>query len=177
MKYLNKFINEKLILNKSTKLYYDVDNIKGYNKEVLYSSRWEFKDDNDEAIQWNDCKHELSTIDKESNTGFIITQFNSLGELRKKNVKDDLLLYDYSESLGDLIEKVVTGNDYGYEVRLYGGHLEIECINSGSSGTYYIYQLNKDAWNNVDEWFRGDESVNSLDFLFIKGAIIPIEMK
>ena len=73
MKYLNKFINEKLILNKSTKLYYDVDNIKGYNKEVLYSSRWEFKDDNDEAIQWNDCKHELSTIDKESNTGFIIT--------------------------------------------------------------------------------------------------------
>ena len=168
----------EFLIDSNTKIEVDVDNLTHNKKpEILYSDRWDFEDDNDMDIQWEDCKVELGSINQDCKTGFLCTKFNSLGKSKsiRGGYDPDNDIYTITDDLDEIIDKVITGNDYGYEVRLVGGHLELECINSGSSATYYIYQLEAKAWDNIELWWQGDETVDNLKFLYNDKAIIPIK--
>ena len=84
--------------------------------------------------------------------------------------------HDYSDDLDNIKGRIITGHDLGYEVRISHGHIEIDCINSGSRATYYIYSLNDKSYEDIESWFDGDLENDKLDFLYQQGNIIPIEL-
>ena len=171
MKQIESFISEKLHLNKETKASFDVDDLTN-DDIILYSDR-ECDDEDMQDMQWDYCQNILNEINKhKDNDGFICTKFKSLG--KSKNIEEDIISVE--DDLDDIVSKIIDGKDQGYEVRLVGGHLELECINSGSSGTYYIYKLAPLAMGHMQDWWDGDEDQKSLAFLYAEGSIIPIEI-
>jgi len=174
MKTLKSIIHEKLIINKHIKpTQLDVDDLTGKKPEKLYSDRWDFDDDGDMDAQWEVCQNELNEINNhKGNCGFICTKFKSLGQSKK--IEEDIVLVE--DDLDNIVSQIIDGKDYGYEVRLVGGHLELECINSGSSGTYYIYKLSPLAMGHMQDWWDGDEDQKSLAFLYAEESIVPIEL-
>jgi hypothetical protein len=72
--------------------------------------------------------------------------------------------------------EIITGKDLGYEARMVNGHIEIDCINSGSRATYYIYAIKEDVIDEIDDWLDGDAEYDMWEFLVKKENIIPIEI-
>ena len=169
---LNYYIQEKLVFNKHTKeKNYDVDSLNNENR-VLVSDRWDPKT-HDMEEEWDYVRDTVEYIDKKLFcSGYLITKFDPLSKLDAKSLENKI--YDIDEYLDRCINNVISGHDLGYEIRLVGGHMEIDCINSGSCGTYYIYGVEQTAWNHLSAWWKGDTDVNSLSFLYSEGAIIPI---
>lgn len=169
-------IIEGLKIGSKTKIGgYNPDELNGDHIKIYDSDDGE--DENDKDAFWEDFESWMDNIEKNYD-GFIFCKFKSLSQ--SKNLDNDI--FEYSTNLSDVIkDKIITGNDYGYEVRLVQGHIEIDCINSGSRGDYYIYALSEEIYDNVKMWFEGDldddDEIKDLSFLLEKGNIIPIEDK
>ncbi len=165
MKNINNFILEKLNLSK-TKNIVDLDDLNG-DKIVLYDSTADFEEEDDESYMWDDCNEELSRINNEY-SGFIAFKFNSI--MKSKEIADkkhqDVEPYEVQEVLTDITERIMDGKDAGYAVRLVGGHMEIDCINSGNRSTYYIYALTSEGYDRVSSYWEGDEEEPNIDFLY-----------
>lgn len=168
MKRINLYIVEKLKkINKSSSFKYNPDELNNDNI-ILYS------DDGDEDEKdsiWSKCKHTLDEIN-DVYDGFIAFKNKPISET---DLTDDYALKNLSEDLDDLINECITGNDAGYEVRLKGGHLEIDCINSGSRTTYYIYALNNNNYDLVSDWYQGEDEPKDLTFLLDEDVIEEIK--
>ena len=85
---------------------------------------------------------------------------------------------EYDISLQTFIESdIITGDDLGYEVRLKDGHIEIDAINSGSRGTYYIYACSDTVFEYIKDLYEDDEGEPEelYKLLFTEGEILPIE--
>ena len=165
MKQINNFIQEKLKVNSKSKINeYDPDFLNNFT-EVIYS------EDDEDTDYWNYCESELKRINK-NYSGFVVTRWNSISQIKDFD-KD---VNDYSDDLEEIKDRIITGKDLGYEVRVSHGHLEFDCINSGSRGTYYVYALKDTAYADIEAWFDGeeDENGNPIDIkkiLFTKGNI------
>lgn len=179
MENLSNFITEKLQINSK---------IKSKNDDLDYLTDDDFvlwnSDDNsgDEYIDYiddlyNEIEHKYDY--------FIYTRFDSLSTLfdkyynKNKNINTLIDNIDYNEYFKKITQKIITGRDYGYEIKLVRGHIEIDCINSGSCGTYYIYAITYKGYIDVDDWFTdGCDDEAQKDFLYsiIKENIVPIEL-
>ena len=171
------FMLEKLKINSKSKICgYGVDRLNDI-KTVLYSDiDNEKKDEDDVAVEYNDFIDTIENIDGEY-PGFIVSRYNSLEKIKGKDNKVFIkTVNDYSNNLSEIKDRIITGKDLGYEVRLAYGHLEFDCINSGSRATYYVYALSHEAYSWVELWFEGDEGFQDLNFLYEEGNIIPIEI-
>lgn len=162
-------INEKLSINKDTITAYNPDALNGDN-ELLYSS--ESDDDN-----WEDVKEELNYLE-DKYYGFLVTQFKQLSEITAKQL--ERTLYRNSRQLiEDIIDEIVNGKDLGYEIKLICGHLEIDCLNSGSRATYYVYAFDDDEnYKKMIDWAGNDLSDEDLyKLIFTEGFISEITFK
>lgn len=162
-------INEKLSINKYTITAYNPDALNGDN-ELLYSS--ESDDDN-----WEDVKEELNYLE-DKYYGFLVTQFKQLSEITAKQL--ERTLYRNSRQLiEDIIDEIVNGKDLGYEIKLICGHLEIDCLNSGSRATYYVYAFDNDEnYSKMIDWAGNDLSDEDLyKLIFTEGFISEITFK
>ena len=166
MKIINVYLQEKLIINKDSKKSKFNPDFLNNKQEKLYSDNNEDYPDN-----WEDCQYELDTIDKKYE-GFVVCKFNSLS--KSKNLEKDV--NDYSDTLENITERIITGKDMGYEIHLNNGHLEYHCLNSGSRAIYYIYALSNQGYLLIEQWFDGDDEVQNLDFLFDENNIIEITL-
>lgn len=176
MKQLTDYILEKFKISSKTlsDQRFNPDKLNN-DKQILYNSE-DQDEEGDNDIFLDDFEKEVEQIDKKFDY-YISTRFVSLGN--SKNLEKDLYSYcpGDNNTLYDMIQNIMTGKDLGYEVRLVGGHIEVDCINSGSRGTYYIYALSHEAYDEVSAWFEGgDEEVKSLDFLFKEENILEIEL-
>ena len=182
MKALNTYINEKLVLSKDT--------FKGpeYNPDslsdeyiILYSTEDDENDDEEGYDYFDDFIDQIVEADKNYD-GYVV--FNSsLSDIKNKyeknniqDIKDNDIVNRYVY-LEQAIKKYVNGNDLGNEVRLAYGHIEIDCINSGSRATYYIYAISPDISSDVEEWFEGSEEINLYNILYTEGNIEKIEIR
>ena len=177
MKQLNSFINEKLKINSKSK-------IGGYDPDMLNDELYILYDDTNDSendeVYWEDALDELKQINDKYD-GFVVCRWESLTEIKNKKRHLDQYVNDYSDDLELIQNRIITGRDYGYRIRLVYGHLEFECINSGSSATYYVYALNDKAYEKIEEWFDTPESLDNEDdlnlkFLYEKGNILAIEI-
>ena len=175
MKSINLYISEKLIINKNTKVSFNPDELNG-DEELLYSSS-DYEDEDDDNIAWEDCDNEISSIDRKFDY-FLMTRFNSLSE--SKDLEKDLYAYAPCQENGDLHDLInddVITKSQGLDIRLKGGHIEVDAINSGSRATYYIYALSHEAYDEISAWYEGEEEeVPSLDFLFKPESILEIKL-
>ena len=168
MKELNNYILEKLNkINRSSTFTYNPDDLNNDNI-ILYS---DLGDEDEQDSIWSQCKHKLDEIN-DVYDGFIAFKRKPISET---DLTDDFCLKDLNTDLEDLVNEYITGNDAGYEVRLKGGHLEIDCINSGSRMTYYIYALDQEIYDFVDDWYQGEEEPKDLTFLLNEDAIKEIK--
>ena len=180
MKEINTYIVEKLTLSQK-KTYTSIDSLTGDNL-VMYSDRWD-EDEDTLNMDWEDAQSQLKEIDKDLDCGgYLIIKYKSLGEIQNKKIENNISVLDQclqsiEKDLETCIDTVITGKDYGYEIRMVGGHLEIDCINSGSCVTYYIYAIEKTAWDHLEAYWEGNDEVNSLAFLYAEGSLVPIEEK
>lgn len=169
MKNLNNYISEKLNIGKDFKIPYYVDDLTNQDM-VLYSDV-----DDELDIDWNDFKDELDQIgDKYDRT--VGGYFFCAKPLSKYNGQTLLEHITCLEFIDDVISEICTGKDAGYVIKLVHGHIEVSAINSGSRSTYYIYAVEPKMYDRLLAWYEGDDSIESLDFIFEKGTIIPIEL-
>lgn len=162
-------INEKLSINKDTITAYNPDALNGDN-ELLYSSE---SDDDD----WEDVKEELNYLE-DKYCGFLVTQFKSLSEIKVEQL--ERTLYRNSRQLiEDIIDEIINGKDLGYEIKLICGHLEIDCLNSGSRATYYVYAFDDgENYEKMVDWAGNDLSDEDLyKLIFTEGFISEITFK
>ena len=172
-------IIEGLKIGSKTKISrYDPDVLNG-DEWVLYDdTAYDEEDEDDKDVDWQDCESQLETINNNYDR-FLVTKFNPLSK-----IKDfEKSIYDINLDLLDLKDKIITGNDYGYAIKLSYGHIEIHCINSGSRGIYYIYSLSPKAYENMQTWWEtpdeleGNTDEEKLAFLFDEGSVIEIKEK
>ena len=167
MKTINNYIHRALI-TKNTKIrtgFIDVDHLTKDNF-LLY--------DSEDEINPEEYPDELTYIDRHYSY-FVLCKFESFMNL----TKEDYIL-DLNQSLAALIRKVMTGKDLGYEIRLQYGHLEIDCINSGSRATYYIYAISEEFYDKLTDWFWQDIDLDLKEIKNIgtqEEKIIPMEIK
>jgi len=159
---LNTYIVEKLKINKYTNVKFSIDDMPEGNTFILYDDDAEIESEDDREVNWNDCQKELETLGKKY-LGFIAFQFDSLGSI-KKDITDDVI-YMVDGDLSIIVDKIITGKDLGYDVKITGGHLEIHCINSGSRGIYYIYALTERGLNICSNYIQDESEVENLNFL------------
>ena len=171
MKQLTQYIQEKLKINSKSKInVYNPDFLNNI-EEVIYDDEG---DEHELDSKWNYCESELKRINK-NYSGFIVAKWDPLSEL--EDFDNNISL---SSDLEDIKDDIISGKDLGYEVRLSHGHLEIDCINSGSRATYYVYALKDTAYADVELYFDGegeDENGDPIDIkkiLFTKGNILII---
>ena len=178
MKQLIDIIEALKINSKSKVGKYDPDRLN--NEEfVLYDdTAYDGEDEDDKDIDWEDCEKELETIQREYDY-FFVTKFEPISK-----IKDfEKSIYHIDESLDDIKDKIITGKDYGYAIRVSYGHMEIDCINSGSRATYYIYALTHEAYDKMICWWEspdeleGKNDEEKLSFLFEEGNIVEINLK
>ena len=175
---LTTYIQEKLKINSNSKVdnKFDPERLTDH-RFVLYDSQ-SYENENEEASEWNDCGQTLRTYDGQAD-GFFICQYEPISKI--KNFEKSI--YHIGNDLIVCRDKVISGHDLGYEIRYEYGHLEIDCINSGSRSTYYIYALSKNGYDKITTWWvspdelEGNTDEEKLAFLFEEGNIIPIEDK
>lgn len=174
MKTLSNYVLEKLNIDDDgiVEPQYNPDELTN-DEEVLYS---DMEEDNAED-EWDCFKEDLKYLE-DKYYGFLCTQFDPLSNISVKNL--ERTIYRNSTSLDDdIVSEIVNGKDLGYEITLVGGHLEIDCINSGSRGTYYIYGFNKhENYAKVEAWAASEISNETLYTLLNKeGFIAEITFK
>jgi len=169
MNNIKDYILEKFKINsKNAKRGFDPDDLTG-DHQVLYNSE-------DEDDSYRDLEEILQMInDNEKYQSFIVCKFKQLSNM-KNMYNNDNDIYFFNDDLMKVIDKVITGKDLGYEVKLMYGHLQVDCINSGSRGDYYIYALSEEGTEKMTLWWEGDESVPDLKFLFNEKNLLPIEL-
>ena len=135
MKNLKDIILEKLKINSNSKVSnkFDPERLTDH-RFVLYDSQ-SYENEDDETVDWKDCEDSLMSYGDQA-AGFIACD-NPISKI--KNYSKDIALTD--DDLLSLRDRIVTGKDLGYEIRYEYGHLEFDCINSGSRRTFYIYGL------------------------------------
>lgn len=173
MKQLKDIIKESLI-KKDTKIKHiiDVDNL-NKTEETIYDDI-EYDDSDESDFHWHECEKFFKRIEQEYQY-FITLKFDSI--MKSKDLGNNIIFY--SDNLIDQYESIITGKDMGYAVKYVKGHIEIDCINSGSRATYYIYAVSDDAYLKISDWFDGyiDKDKSYLEFLKKEeNAIIPIEL-
>lgn len=178
MNKLSIYIQEKLKINSNSKVdnKFDPERLTDH-RFVLYDSQ-SYENENEEAIEWKDCEDSLMSYDSQAD-GFFICKSEPISKI--KNFEKSI--YHIGKDLILCRDKVISGHDLGYEIRYEYGHLEFDCINSGSRTTYYIYALSENAYDKMITWdvspneLEGDTDEEKLAFLFEEGNIIPIEDK
>jgi len=174
MKTLNNYIIEKFKINSHNSKgasKYNPDDLNG-DDTLIYS---DMNNEDDEGDSYNDFIDTMESINS-NYTHFIVCKFNSLSKIEGKTNIYEKTINDYSDDLNNIKGRIITGHDLGYEVRISHGHIEIDCVNSGSRATYYIYSLNDKSYEDIESWFDGDLENDKLDFLYQQGNIIPIEL-
>ena len=166
MKKLNTYILEKLKINKSVQYKFNPDYIEGGSNRLIYS------DVDSENAEETDGDQMWSCMDviNDNHSGFIIFQFDSISDSKNLNKS----VYDYNQSLTKMLFKIIDGKDLGYEVRTKDGHLEVDCINSGSRGTYYIYALSSEGYQIADDVLDEDDNKRNWAWLFDEKNFEPI---
>lgn len=170
-------INEKLVLTNKSKIGkpYNPDELNDDNDEaeILYS---DMEEDNAED-EWDCFKEDMKYLE-DKYYGFLVTQFTSLSNITVKELERKLWR-NSRQLIDDIIDEIVNGKDLGYEISLVGGHLEIDCINSGSRGTYYVYAFDNDeSYRKMIDWAGNDISDEELYKLInTKGFISEITFK
>ena len=170
-------INEKLVLTNKSKIGkpYNPDELNDDNDEaeILYS---DMEEDNAED-EWDCFKEDMKYLE-DKYYGFLVTQFTSLSNITVKELERKLWR-NSCQLIDDIINEIVNGKDLGYEISLVGGHLEIDCINSGSRGTYYVYAFDNDeSYRKMIDWAGNDISDEELYKLInTKGFISEITFK
>lgn len=167
MKTLIDTINEKLRIRKNDVYNPDITDDKNI---TLYDST-NYKDKDEEYIDLREYKEIMRQIEKDVD-GFLLMDEPISKSKNLENDIDNVYIY-----LDDITDKVITGKDYGYRIRIDSGHIEIDCINSGSSNTYYIYGLSKDGLMKLEEWFDGEEEYSLKDLLFDENTYIIIDIE
>ena len=178
MKQLNQYIQEKLKINSKSKVEINYNPDELNNKEViLYKS-------NDDKYNIYDLDLTIEDINNNKDYFyFIVTRFNPLSKI--KDFDNDF--NDYSDDLLCIYERIMDQKSLtlDFEVRLKHGHLEFDCINKKSKKhlvTYYVYAINRDISDDVENWFDtpedldGNTSQEKLQFLFNKGNILEINI-
>lgn len=148
MKTLKTYIGEAFRINKNTRIVKSKypDNL-NYQNYVMWES------DDTDSYDYDDFIEILKGINHDYDH-FLCTRFVSLSE--SENLLEDIIEHDLD--LLELIDsELVTGKDAGYEVRMNWGHIEVDCINSGSRATYYIYAIDDHLFEICDEIFTGDD--------------------
>ena len=160
MKQLNIYISEKLKIDKDSKSKFNPDFLEGGNKNRLIYSDVDNENaeiDNTENDASDDLWTNFDVINDNIRDGAFLTfQFDSISDAKDKHKA----AYDVDNSLTRTLERIIDGKDLGYEVRIKDGHLEVDCINSGSRGTYYIYGLTKKGYEELDEWCNDNSLPN-----------------
>jgi len=170
-------INEKLVLTNKSKIGkpYNPDELNDDNDEaeILYS---DMEEDNADD-EWDCFKEDMKYLE-DKYYGFLVTQFTSLSNITVKELERKLWR-NSRQLIDDIIDEIVNGKDLGYEISLVGGHLEIDCINSGSRGTYYVYAFDNDeSYRKMIDWAGNDISDEELYKLInTKGFISEITFK
>ena len=154
MKKLNLYLTEKLKINNSSKCNFNPDELenskimdryknKEYQDRLLYDSE---EDENDE-----DLNSEFDDIN-DKYPGFFCMQWVPVSEC------DNFpkYLHDLKKDLYKITDKIISGNDLGYEVSIEHGRIDITCINSGSRAHYYIYALTEEGFNNVEQYWTNE---------------------
>ncbi len=168
MKTINDFIKEALI-KKDTEISHNID------VDHLIKDNFILYDDTDpdcDEKDWDDCENDFYEIDGNYNF-FLCCKDQSLMKL-----KDYRKIETVTVNLDDIIKTVITGKDYGYAVRINYGHIEIDCINSGSRRTYYIYAISENAYDEIESYLYGDmdESDFDIGFIYNEKDVIPIKI-
>ena len=170
-------INEKLVLTNKSKIGkpYNPDELNDDNDEaeILYS---DMEEDNADD-EWDCFKEDMKYLE-DKYYGFLVTQFTSLSNITVKELERKLWR-NSRQLIDDIINEIVNGKDLGYEISLVGGHLEIDCINSGSRGTYYVYAFDNDeSYRKMIDWAGNDISDEELyELINTKGFISEITFK
>lgn len=164
MKHLNEFIIEKFKINKDIDIKFNPDSLNNDNTII-------FDSESSEGETWEDCTDEIKQIN-DKYYGFLVCKFIPLSKI--KNYEKDI--NDYSDQLDQITDRILTGRDLGYQIKLVKGHLEYDCINSGSRATYYVYALSEEAYLAVEEWFNGDLETSELKSLFNEESILEITL-
>jgi hypothetical protein len=170
-------INEKLVLTNKSKIGkpYNPDELNDDNDEpeILYS---DMEEDNADD-EWDCFKEDMKYLE-EKYYGFLVTQFTSLSNITVKELERKLWR-NSRQLIADIIDEIVNGKAMGYEISLVGGHIEIDCINSGSRGTYYVYAFDNDEnYIKMIDWAGNDISDEELyELINTKGFISEITFK
>ena len=167
MKELNAYILEKLKINKYSQYKFNPDNIEGGSNRLIYSDIDSEKAEETDGDGIRDC---MNIINDNNTGGFIVFKFDSISDSKNFNKS----AYDLNLSLLDIFEKIITGKDLGYEIRIKDGHLEFDCINSGSRGTYYIYALSSEGYQVAEDTLDEDDNDRNWSWLFDKKNFEPI---
>jgi hypothetical protein len=167
MKSLIEIINEKLKISKGYGNFNPDET--DSNVTTIYDSTT-YKNEDEEYIDLREYKEIMKQIEKDIDGFLLMNEPIS----KSKNIENDIdNVYIY---LDDIIDKVITGKDYGYRVRIDSGHIEIDCINSGSSNTYYIYGLSRDGQMKLEEWFADEGEYSLKDLLFDENNYVIINI-
>ena len=173
MKQITNYIIEKFKINsKNAKdiITFNPDDLNNDN-QTLYDSEDQGEEEGDNEVFWEDFLEEVKQLNKKY-WYYIAFKYHSMS--KSKNYEKDIL--DYSEGLKDIIDSIITGKDLGYKVKLVGGHLEIDCINSGHRATYYIYALSQETYETLEAFFAGEEGIDNLNFLNNEKSILEIKL-
>ena len=171
-------ILEKLIINKNTEHHYNPDDLNNDDIDIFDTTEW----DGDDEIGADKYQQALDDIydvweKLKAKGAFAVYRYN-LSHMKEKNLKiDSTTRCEYDSDVADLIDELITWKDYEYVIRLRHGHIELDCINSGSRTTWYIYALTEDAFTHVEDYFAGEDYIKDLDFLYKEGTIIEIEKR
>ena len=179
MNNIKEYIIEKLKINSNSKVNDDFDPDRLTDRRfVLYDSQ-SYDNEDEEVLEWDECLDTLKSYNNQINGGFFVCRYEPITKTKKISTT----IYHIDNDLMKIKNKVFTGNDIGYELRYEYGHLEFDCINSGSRRTFYIYGLSQEGYDKLDIWWNypdeleGDTDEEKLSFLFEEGNIIPIEDK
>jgi len=165
MRKLDLYITEKLKLNQNSKNEFSLDDMSEGTNMVLYDDTDIDPDEDNSEDLWEQCTADLENID-DNYEGFIIFKWYSITDKHWKHIDEDSI-YKYYGDIDDVKNAIITGRDLGYAIRLKDGHMEIDCINSGSRGRYYIYALTKNGFSIVYDYMRGyDDTYKDLDFFW-----------
>ncbi len=178
MKRIDTYIQEKLHINKNVKLVYNPDDLN--NIEIVLYSDYSDEDNEQRDQDFIDMQDFIEETDNKYDGHFIIlydiskrTYHNVLNDIKNSTELD----ITHNDTLSNIYSNIVTGKDAGYEFKLWHGHVEIDCINSGSRNTYSIYAISDNMNKLIDNYLSGyNITIEDLyKALMTKGNILEIE--
>jgi len=147
MNSLSEYILEKFKISKNINNKFSPDSMTG-DDILIYS------DEPDDEGESQDDNQYLGMVNKKISKKYysFIGFRHEISE--SKDFEKDFISMD--KDYFYIFEKIVDGDDAGYEIKLKYGRIDIACLNSGSKAHYYIYALTKEGYDNLDEWANGE---------------------